>query len=422
MKVLIISTYYHPWQTVGGIRAALLAKHLSKSGHEVAVLTLDERVLPRKDHSFVRKGVKVREIRIAPTWVTPYKLRTKSGKEVGFWRKALRKITTYWTPDSYYYWALKAANHYIDSTQFNPDVVFSSALPFSNHHAGMRIAGHFHSFWVADFRDLWIGNHYESPAVQARKQKYLQHQNRTLASANVVTCISDEMAQSLKQTLYAPERVKVLPNAFDDEEIACRVNPAVRNEKLTLLYTGRLYEGYRDLSCLFAVLCELSKHGKNIKDFVKIQYAGPDGSLLCHQAANYQMESVVEDLGFILREEALRCQRSADVLLLSSGNGSESDAMVVTGKVFEYLAARRPILAIGYEHGDLGNLLRKTKAGEIFSPADLPGIQKEIQTWFTEWHDSGYVDYAGDVDTVMSHSWSNRVRSFVSMIEEYKGK
>lgn len=420
MNFLIISAYYPPWQASGSVRPAMLAKYLVKYGHECTVLTIGLNSIPQKDDNFIKMNDGIITVRVPLQVIIPYGLYTNDRKNPNFLHKVIRKLTTYWTPDVFYYWSIKAAKEYIKAPPIIPDVVFSTALPFSMHIAGSLVSKEFNATWIADFRDLWIDNPY-AVMKEGLAKKLRNHQNKVLDSANLVTCISDKMSDALKKSLTGKIRLSTLANAFDDEEFRNVICNRKNNKDIfTFLYTGRLYEGYRDLVSLFEALDKLLRDFviKNIK--IRIVYAGPDGNVLLDQASKYNLQNLVVNMGFVSRRKSLELQKNADVLLLSIGKGKESDAMVVTGKVFEYFAAKRPILAFGYTEGDLAQLLNTTGAGKIFSPEDFHGISYIVENWLLEFQRTGTINYKGDYEKVMQHSWDYRIKELLSMIDNYK--
>ncbi len=419
MNFLIISPSYPPWQTVGGLRAALMAKHLVQKGHRCAVITLTQESLPRTDPEFVHMEKGVHEFRVSPGWVVPYTLKSANGRPPGFMHKLLRKFTTYWKLDDWYWWALKAARAYIQKPYFTPDVVFSSALPFASHIAGRILSHHFKAFWIADYRDLW----FDQPHMQVihRERKRRSHmQKQVLAGAHLITCVSDAMITFLSNGLNIEIPIKTLMNAFDQDAHCCSTYTGrILGHQLNFLYTGRLYEGYRDFQSFFKALAALRKRGCDLS-LISVRYVGPDGQLFLRHAGIYQLGELVKDLGMLPRKKALELQRQADILLLSIGTGRDDEAMVLTGKVFEYLAARKPIFALGNTKGDLGRLLKQTRAGYIYRPDQLEEITSKLAEWFMAFSKTGTVPYEGVDEEIQKHSWSNRVDELVAIIQDLR--
>ncbi len=418
MNFLIISPSYPPWQTVGGLRAALMAKHLVRKGHRCAVITLATECLPRTDPEFVSLDKEIAQFRVAPELVVPYSLNSADGRPPGFIHKLFRKFTTYWKLDDWYWWALKAANAYIKSPHFAPDVVFSSALPFAAHITGRMLSQYFSALWIADYRDLWLGQPYMQVGPVERNRR-LRLQKKLLARAHLITCVSDTMKTVLRDQINMDVPIRTWMNAFDDDDCCLARGGSISARQLIFLYTGRLYEGYRDFQSFFGALAALRENKHSLPSF-SVNYAGPDGRIFCKQAEAYRMEEHVRDLGMLPRQKALELQAQADLLLLSIGTGRDDEAMVLTGKVFEYLAARRPIFAIGNTEGDLGKLLTQTRAGCIYRPDDIKGITSRLEEWFSTFTGTGRVPYEGVEEEIRKHAWSNRVEELLSMIREMK--
>jgi len=244
-------------------------------------------------------------------------------------------------------------------------------------------------------------------------------QIQTLAKARIITCVSNAMEAVLRDQIKLDIPVYTLLNAFDDDQGTFRNFTSVQNQQMVFLYTGRLYEGYQDFHPFFRAILSLKEKLFNLPSF-SIWYAGQSGPIFYRQAESYNLCDYVKDLGMLPRKKALELQRQADILLLSIGTGRDDEAMVLTGKVFEYLAARKPIFALGNTKGDLGRLLKQTRAGYIYRPDQLEEITSKLAEWFMAFSKTGTVPYEGVDEEIQKHSWSNRVDELVAIIQDLR--
>jgi glycosyltransferase involved in cell wall biosynthesis len=417
MRFLLISYYFPPWQASGSIRPAMLAKHLVKHGHECAVLTVGIDCIPIKDDSLLDDVGDIPTHRVFPKVIIPYTLSKENQKPPQFIGKVLRKLSLYFTPDIFYYWSIRASKSYMKDPLFVPDVVFSTALPFSVHYAGHIISRWSKAFWVADFRDLFVDNPVDG-SPEKRRKRLIRYQKQILSNVNLVTCINENMIDCLRPMLHKGTRFSVLANAFDEETVADDkeyYDLAPNNNYLRFTYTGRLY-GNRDLSGFFQVIREITQNsGKDISP-IRLIYAGPDGNLFLSEAAKYNLQAHVEDEGLVTHRAAMALQRQSDALLLPLGLGSKNESMIVSGKVFEYLSAKRPILAFGSPKGAADQLLKSTRTGYLCHPHDLEGIRKIVNDWHGTFQAMGHLPFQGNDANIRKNSWTHRVHEFLNMI------
>jgi glycosyltransferase involved in cell wall biosynthesis len=116
----------------------------------------------------------------------------------------------------------------------------------------------------------------------------------------------------------------------------------------------------------------------------------------------YDLEPYVKQYGLISRSEALEKQRKSQVLLLLDWNDPEETG-IYTGKIFEYLAAKRPILAVGgSEEGVISHLLCQTRAGVHCT--DVETVVQMLTAWLNEFDASGSVAYSGDDNVIFQYS------------------
>jgi len=407
---------------VGGLRPAMMANYLVKAGHECAVLTVSLDAILQRDPEFLKVDERITEMRVSPILINPYESYLPAGVSPGFLHKVIRRMMTYWAPDVYYFWAIRAARAYVRHPPLKPEVVISSALPFSVHHAGRIIAKKFKAIWVADCRDLWAGNPHLGMSLKRQEWAFV-HQSKLLSMASYVLGVSDEMVDILRESLPNHVPSATLMNAFNEEEISPIAEKMQDNSTgFSFVYTGSLYNGQRDLGPFFEALSRVLTNASRTCIPVRIIYAGHDGRALIEQASKYNLQGIIRNRGWVSRQESLHLQRKADALLLSIGDGSEKGAIIVTGKVFEYLSSRRPILGLGYPKGALGRLLRDTNAGYIFSPDNLRDICSVVSRWLAEFEKSGSISWNGVEEQIMKHSWKYRIKELLTMIERLHGR
>jgi hypothetical protein len=148
---------------------------------------------------------------------------------------------------------------------------------------------------------------------------------------------------------------------------------------------------------------------------IEVHFFGIDDGWLINDSKNYHLESIVQIHGQISHEESIQKQRESQVLLLLTWNDPKEKG-VYTGKIFEYLAARRPILAIGLQGSIATDLLTLTKTGvTVSSDAE---IREHILQLYQDYNENGFVKYKGDISEIERYSQREMARKFADVLED----
>jgi glycosyltransferase involved in cell wall biosynthesis len=190
--------------------------------------------------------------------------------------------------------------------------------------------------------------------------------------AKGVVTVSDPWAADYRRRWEKP--VTVAYNGFDPDDVAGLDDVEIpESDKLKILYTGIIYPERRDPSPLFAALAKMDAH----REKISVEFYGPNVAQLGSAVREYGQQDIVSLRPGIPFSEVLKLQRQADVLLLLQWN-NPLEAGNVPGKLFEYLAARRPVLGIGFEQGVPARILSDRGAGRVLNDPE------EIATYLSE--------------------------------------
>lgn len=422
-KVLFIAHSYPPLNSMGALRAAKFAKYLPRYGWEPIVVTrtwpkemwgLEEppgiRVIRTGFHD--RLGI-FRRGRSAET------KRAAKSPWHSCWKTKLRKLASFWVreflayPDEFIAWkpyALKAARKLLKEERIS--LIFSTSPPPTSHliaHELQQVTG---IPWVADLRDLWTQNHYLHH-TRLRKWIEIKLEKKILQNASMLITVSEPFAEKLRQLHGKP--VEVITNGFDEEDFADPPPPLTPYFSIT--YTGQVYSGKRDPSLLFAAIRELLKDNRINSETFKIRFYGPerDREFVLQLADRYEVSELVVHHGKISYREAIRRQRESTVLLLLSWQSAEEKG-VYTGKVFEYLGAQRPILAIPKIGGVVDELLEETGAG--VSAGTKEEVIQIVRSWYDEFTKFGSVSYKGTDQTRKKYTRAAQAKKLAEIFKQ----
>jgi len=386
LRILFISYFFPPYNTIGAVRVGKTAKYLHRLGHQVRVLTATKQ--PLDDNLQVEiPGEQIlrtdwMDVNSPLKWLFKGKFNHIKGlserpssrkNKIIAWGRGKYKTLTH-CPDGqigWYPYALSGGRKLLQD--WRPDIIFASAMPYTSLLVANRLSKEFRIPWVAEFRDLWVDNHYREYGP-LRNFIDTKIEKSILQCASGLVTVSEPAAEVLRSKYTQP--CVVITNGFDPEDLQQGLSPSLEG-RIKIVYTGRIYSYRQDPSGLFKALELLG----NPKDSVRIEFYGPNLSEVRDLAKKYGCERNVFVNDPIPYKVSLIKQQQADVLLLLLWN-DPSEKGVFTGKLFEYLGARRPILAIGLSDNVASQTIIERKAGVVSNnPSD---IAEHLKIWIEQ--------------------------------------
>lgn len=257
----------------------------------------------------------------------------------------------------------------------NISMLFTSHGPEVCHEVGVKIKNIFRDkiLWIADYRDPMEEHGY----VGVTSSSKLRRINKdTFLNADLITTVSFGLKdllfnQAKNYGIDIQKKTIVIHNGYNEFKNNNFYEKKLLNEKLTIVYTGLLYEGKRDISFLFKAIEELDE---KFQQKIEVLYAGKDDSIFLKSTKNCKLRGIAKSLGLITKGEAIRLQEKADILLLLKGRESESG--ILTGKFFEYLSLKKPILVLGDKDSEFNNIAFKIGGIKIFGYDQLKILSK----------------------------------------------
>lgn len=265
--------------------------------------------------------------------------------------------------------------------------------------------------WIADYRD---------PITAASKsmQNYMFYLSKKVdRQATYITGVTP----SCKGSGLYMDKFHVICNGFDRDDIRGIVKSNT-SQKLTIVYTGSLYYGKREMTQLFRIIAEL-EHEKLIDSKkICIQYAGKHISLLEKQARKYNLESIIDYRGVVSRQEAIQMQYDADILCALTWNNIGNDN-ILTGKILEYFMMEKPIFAIvtGDKPGSsMAKIIREANAGFCLEEINLEREYDNAKKWvlkkYQEFISQGFLPYNSKDEILQKYSSQVMARKFGEII------
>ena len=376
IHLLILCRYYLPENKIGAIRPSKFAKYLNETKkYKITVITAMSHDDSCPEHEITEDGIEI--FRVGTGKISSLLRYKKAGKG----STISSKIATSSSKRNLKYIIISLlfrlrlfleenvmllnAKKILRNNNQKFDVIFSTYnTKFGHIIAKWYKKRHKSIKWIADFRDsVWLSN--STPKQIKKAKKFAQ---TTASSCDMITAASQGILQTHAEE-FKKKQTRVIYNGFDSADIPeVSVKP---DGILKLAYTGQLYVGRSDLTPIFRALDKLAQEDKIDISKVQVLYAGNSGGVFEEQIKPFKNIPYINK-GFIPRSEALSLQLSSDILLLASWC-YKGEKHILTGKYFEYLGMKKPILSVisGNEPGCiLKELITEHELGFCYEAAN----------------------------------------------------
>lgn len=367
---MLIITYYWPPSGGGGVQRWLkMAKYLPEYGWKPIVFTPENPDFELKDNSLLGDVLPEAEILKIPIW-EPFGLYKKLlGKKAVQKQGVVDKKDSSWLgklslwirgnwfiPDPRIFWVRPAVNYLSKYLLANPvDAIVTTGPPHSMHLIGMELKRRTGTKWIADFRDPWT-DWDVLPQLNLGKRAWKYHkklEHQVMQNAHVVLTVTNRLAKQLANTGGISE-VQVVTNGFDSEDFA--ENASKKPDKFRIAHVGLLNDGRNPLQ-LWKALNNLCLKNSAFKEHLEVVLVGTVEQSVKESIGEFMsLKEQVVFPDYMSHAEVLELYANSAVLLLLVNNTSNS-SWILPGKLFEYLSARKPILAFGKEISDANDLL-----------------------------------------------------------------
>lgn len=399
-KVLIITYYWPPSGGAGVQRWVKFCKYLPEFEIQPIVLTVKDGTYPILDPSLEEDISDDLPIHYSKS-IEPYSLFARlTGKtdrqvstpatafstEGGFIQKLGVWIrSNFFIPDARIGWipaTLSKAKDVIREQDI--DVLITTGPPNSTHVIGNKIKNWRPDLkWIMDMRDPWSQIFYNETLPRTSLAQNIDEtlERKALKTADEVIVVSNGMAE-LQRNIFK-RKYHVIPNGFDHEDFSDRPSRAAKN-KFTVKYIGSMTEPAIPYN-FFEAINDLSDE---YRDRISIDFFGSYNQKVSAVIEEYNLGGIVNFQGYLPHLEAKAEMASADLLLLVIPR-SRHNELILTGKLFDYIAAEQPILCIGPSEGDAAQIIKEYQLGVCFNYDEIKPIQNTLQKLL----DGGKISY-----------------------------
>jgi glycosyltransferase involved in cell wall biosynthesis len=380
MRVLLVSFYFPPAGGAGVPRPLKFAGELARAGVEVHVLAPDDpRWLHRDEGLVVPDNVSVHRARyVGPRGRRP----AEELHGLRGFRRLVRRLALVprrlFLPDENVTWVATAIPRALQLVRKEKiDIVITTSPPSSVHLVGAAVRCLTGVSWVADLRDSIVAKadrRFERPTVRFKEQGNVQVARLVARVADAVVTVTDTIAGEMRR-LNARGPISTIPNGsdFDDFE-GLEHRPG---EQFRITHTGSFF-GERTARPFLEALSRSDRR-------IVARFVGDFRASEREWAEQLDLAGRVELVGFVSRRRSLELQRDSEALLLLLPDVGERNKDVPSGKLYEYLAAERPILAAVPRDGKAAELIEATKSGTVVQADDADAIAAELEHMFEQW-------------------------------------
>ena len=437
MKRVLIITYYWPPSGGSGVqRWVKFAKYLPEEGWQPVIYTPENPELTAVDKTLSSEIPPVAEI-IKRHITEPYGIYRKlmgkgsstdlktltsagsSSDEVNpinggmkSWKQKLSLFIrgNFFIPDPRILWLHPSVRVLKEYLKGHPvDAIVTTGPPQSMHLIGLKLSRATGLPWIADFRDPWTKMFYFKHLGLSRRSEEKHHklEKEVLDGATRIIAVSPMVQKDFQAMTSTP--VELITNGFDEEDFKRGVE---LDEYFNITHTG-LFASDGNPETLWKVLADKCSLDEEFRRFLRIRLVGKTDKEIIDSIVSAGLGQNLKDFGYQSHEVAVREQLNASVLILPLRKEPEYEA-VLPGKLFEYLASRRPILGIGQTEGAMAKVVRETGSGVVYDWDEEKKIKGWIDLCWDEFKNDELKDNMSDISKYSRRKLTKRLASLLN--------
>ncbi|MCX6231382.1 MAG: glycosyltransferase family 4 protein [Bacteroidetes bacterium] len=429
MKKVLIITYYWPPSGGAGVQRWLkMSKFFKDFDIELIVITVDEKraSYPIIDNSLIDQIPK--DIRVYRTdSFEPLEIYRKLNRKneipqpgfvnetnPNFYKKIMRFIRgNFFIPDARIGWnkyAFRQCSNIINTEKI--DTIITTGPPNSTHLVGLKLKKKYNLPWIADFRDPWTDIFFYDLLYHTKLAEFIDKklEKKVIENADSITTVSDTLIEMFKEKSgnINPEKFTTIPNGFNHEDFLLPSTPS--KDTFILMYIGSLSIDY-NLDCMIKAFSNVIKANPVVK--IKIVMIGKIDKKINDIFNKEEISDNLEVINFVLHNEVIKLLKTSTAVFFTIYPAVRKEGLI-SAKIFEYLAVKKPIICIGPTKGDVAKLIHECNAGEVLDYEDEDGITKYFQSLIDKWKLNYNLDLYGE--EYNKYSRYNQVEKFAKII------
>ena len=383
-RVLVVAYYFPPMGLSGVQRTLKFVKYLPQFGWQPTVLSVEPRGYIAKDESLLEDlvGRDVRIVRTTPSG--PSRLlgkREAVGLPAEWKRKLLSRLSdTFFIPDNKIGWKRRAVKRALALNKETPfDLIFATAPPFTDFLIGRKLKAKFNKPLVLDYRDPWVDYPFKFYPTPLHKLLNIYLERKALrASSHIVTTNRRVKEQILRRHRFLTYHdIEIISQGFDPDdfppESPRRRSTPAGERRMRITYAGIFWEDRKPDQFLQA-MHDLFAEKPRLRGRMEAVFIGNFREENKKLIAKLGLQDAVRVMDYLPHSDCIRELRTSDVLWMTVG-----DDLGSPGKAYEYIGARKPILALAPD-GFLKSAVQEA-GGTTVSPTDVGGIKKALEDY-----------------------------------------
>jgi glycosyltransferase involved in cell wall biosynthesis len=268
--------------------------------------------------------------------------------------------------------------------------------------------------WLADFRDPWTGIdfYHQLRLTKQADRKHHRLEKSVLSGADRISVVSWNWALDLNRLF--PRHYDVITNGFDPDDFIIPDRKVSGTFNLT--HIGSLNKD-RNPELLWEVLAEICDENQMFRNDLWLRFIGKCDVSLFQCLEKYRLASQTEKIEYMPHEEVLKESAGSQVLLLLLNN-TPNVMGIVPGKIFEYLATRRPVLCIGPANGDSARIIREAQAGVTCNFDDKSSMKKALVDLYDRYKQGSLQNQEGEIDSFSRKGLTKKISILLNEISE----
>lgn len=429
MKKVLVITYYWPPSGGSGVQRILkFVKYLPSFGIKPYVVTVreDKASYPVFDNTLINDVPSEAEVYRTDTF-EPYEIYSRLlGKKsipMGFSNEsnpsAFQSFSrfirgNFFIPDARKGWikyAFEESCRLIEEKQIN--IVLTTSPPHSVQQIGLKLKKKYNIKWIADLRDPWTDIYYYNEFHHhfLAKKLDMKYEKQVLECADKIITVSSPLKDLFvnKSNKIESSKVSIIPNGFDQKDFQEKEESS--QDEFIITYTGTLADSYNP-NVFFDSFNKVISRYSEVK--FKLIFLGNLASSVVDYLRKVVSAKHLEILPFVTHEESIKYLLRSTVLFLVIPQ-IKHDKGILTGKLFEYLAAKKPIVCIGPEDGDAAFIINECQSGKTFNRTMELQLTQYLEELILKWKDVKNIDVTNNL--FQKYSRYNQTKSLVRIIE-----
>lgn len=434
MKRVLIITYYWPPSGGGGVQRWLkFTKYLRDFGWEPVIYTPENPEIPVEDLSLfkdipenltiIKKSInepyglykkltgKSKDQKIQTAFLSESAIKSSFMESLSVWVRG-----NFFIPDARKSWINPSVKFLLSYLKENEiDTIVTTGPPHSMHMIGYELKKKLDLFWLADFRDPWTNiDFYDQLKLTKRAdRKHHKLEIEVLTTADAVTVVSPGMIVDFKEKVN--RNYVFIPNGYDAADMQTD-RDITKSGKFTLSHIGSLTKT-RNPKNLWQAIKELISESESFSNDLEIRNIGKIDYNVVESLKNAGLYKYLNALDYLPHNQVIDEQKSASLLLLLI-NDAPNSGLILTGKVFEYMASGTPIICIGPGNGDAAEMLKVSRCGGVFDFKEIVLLKRHIEDSYRKFKRDDLVSHCINVKQFERKQLTSRMADVLNQIKE----